>query len=126
MSRPSSPRLAFSQLAPVRRTGAAQMSQANAFEGRGRWPGAGRQLVGRLSARTITFASTPDRDDFMDAWRRFIRATTKSRTDCAKVYDKTFQTACNWYDGTRIPTGDVVAHAFTLHPALAVQLLTGV
>lgn len=126
MSRTSSPRLAVVNHSPVPRTGPAQMSPANAFEGRGRWPGAARQRVGRLSARTITFASTPDRDAFMDAWRRFVRATTKSRTDCAKVYDKTFQTACNWYDGTRTPTGDVVAHAFTLHPALAAQLLTGV
>ena len=102
------------------------MSPANGFEGRGRWPGVARQRVGRLSPRTVTFATTPDRDDFMSAWARFIRATTKSRTDCAKVYDKTFQTACNWYDGDRVPTGDVVAHAFTLHPALAAQLLTGV
>ena len=131
MSRPSSPRLAASNPSPLRRTGPAQMSPANAFEGRGRWPdlhrsGAARQRVGRLSPRTLTFASTPDRDAFMAAWSRFIRATTKSRTDCAKAYDKTFQTACNWYDGDRIPTGDVVAHAFTLHPALAAQLLTGV
>lgn len=126
MSRPSSPRLVSSQPAPMRRTGAVQMSPANAFEGRGRWPGASRQRVGRLSPRTVTFASPPDRDDLAQAWSRFIRLTTKSRTDCAKVYDRTFQTACNWYDGTRVPTGDVVAHGFTLHPALAAQLLTGV
>jgi hypothetical protein len=126
MSRSSSPRLVASQSSPMRRTGAVQMSPANSFEGRGRWTGAVRHRVGRLSARTVTFASAPDRDAFMAAWARFVRATTRSRTDCAKIYDKTFQTACNWYDGTRIPTGDVVAHAHTLHPGLAAQLLSGV
>lgn len=126
MSRPSSPRLAFSQLSPVRRTGSAQMSPANAFEGRGRWPGAARQRVGRLSARTITFASPPDRDDFMEAWAKFLKLTSKTRSRCAKDYDVTFQTACNWFNGERVPTGDKIGHAFTLHAELAAQLLTGV
>lgn len=120
-------RVVASTARPARRlTATPQMSPTNAFDGRGRASVVARQRVGRLSPRTITFASTPDRDAFMDAWRRFVRATTTSRTHCSKVYDKTFQTACNWYDGTRIPTGDVVAHAYTLHPGVAAQLLSGV
>lgn len=126
MSRSSSPRLVSSQSVPLRRTPSAQMSPANAFEGRGRWPGAARQRMGRLSPRTVTFASPPDRDEFMDAWRRFLRATSKTRTAVVREYDVTFQTACNWWNGERVPTGDKVGHAFTLHPALAAQLLTGV
>lgn len=126
MSRSSSPRLVSSQSAPMRRTGAVQMSPANAFEGRGRWPGAARQRVGRLSPRTVTFASPPDRDDFMDAWRRFLKLTSKTRTNVVREYDVTFQTACNWFNGERVPTGDKVGHAFTLYREMADQLLTGV
>ena len=102
------------------------MSPANAFEGRGRWPDALRWRQGRLSPRSVTFASVPDRDAFMAAWSRFIRATTRDRDHCAKLYATTFQTACNWYDGTRVPTGDKVAHAFALHPGSAADLLAGV
>lgn len=126
MTRSSSLRLAHSSQNPVRRTPAGQMSPANAFEGRGRWPGVARQRVGRLSARTVTFASTPDRDDFMEAWRKFLRATSKTRTNVVREYDVTFQTACNWFNGERVPTGDKVGHAFTLYEAEAHQLLTGV
>lgn len=126
MTRSSSPRLVFSQPGPKPRVPAGQMSPANAFEGRGRWPGAVRHRVGRLSARTVTFASLPDRDAFMAAWSKFVRATSKTRGRCVKEYDVTFQTACNWFNGERVPTGDKVAHAFTLHPDLAAQLLTGV
>ena len=97
------------------------MSPANAFEGRGRWPGAARQRIGRLSPRTVTFATTPDRDAFMAAWGQFLR-----RTAVVREYDVTFQTACNWFNGERVPTGDKVGHAFTLYEAEARQLLTGV
>lgn len=110
----------------MRRTAAAQMSQANAFEGRGRWPGLARHRLGRLSPRTLTFATAPDRDAFMAAWSRFLRATSRSRTAVVRDYDVTFQTACNWFSGERVPTGDKVGHAFTLYPAEAVRLLTGV
>jgi hypothetical protein len=101
------------------------MSRANAFEGRGRAALAIRWNRGALSARSVTFARVPDRDAFMAAWRAFVRATTRDRDDCAKVYGITFQTACNWYDGTRVPTGDKVAHGFALHPVQAERLLAG-
>jgi hypothetical protein len=131
MSRSSSLRLAASTQNPVRRTVPGQMSPANAFEGRGRWAselrtGAARQRVGRLSPRTVTFASTPQRDDFMEAWRKFLKLTSKTRTAVVREYDVTFQTACNWFNGERVPTGDKVGHAFTLYEAEAKQLLTGV
>ena len=126
MSRSSLPHLVSSQSSVLRRTGAAQMSPANAFEGRGRWPGAARARIGRLSPRTVTFATTPDRDAFMAAWGQFLRATSKTRTAVVREYDVTFQTACNWFNGERVPTGDKVGHAFTLYEAEARQLLTGV
>lgn len=116
-------RLAHSAAQPARRgTGAAQMSPANAFEGVGRWPDRRRRMAS-LSPRVITFACPPERDAFMSAWSRFVRATTRSREDCARVYATTFQTACNWYDGSRVPTGDKVAHAFALHPGPAARIL---
>lgn len=102
------------------------MSPANAFEGRGRWPGAARQRIGRLTPRTVTFACTPDRDDFMQAWAKFLKLTSKTRTAVVREYDVTFQTACNWFNGERVPTGDKVGHAFTLYRPEAEQLLTGV
>lgn len=126
MSRPSSPRIVVSNSGPVPRTAAVQMSPANAFEGRGRWPGAARHRVGRLSPRSVTFASPPDRDRFMQAWARFLRQTSRTRTAVVREYDVTFQTACNWFNAERVPTGDKIGHAFTLHPAAAAQLLTGV
>jgi hypothetical protein len=126
MSRTSSPRLAVSNPIPLRRTGPAQMSPANAFEGRGRRPRQARARIGRLTPRTVTFASTPARDDFMEAWAKFLKLTSKTRTNVVRQYDVTFQTACNWFNGERVPTGDKVGHAFTLFKAEAEQLLTGV
>lgn len=130
MSR-SSPRLVSSNSAPLRRTGAGQMSPANAFapnldQRRGRWPGAARHRVGRLSPRTVTFACPPDREAFMAAWSKFLRLSCGTRGEVARVYDVTFQTACNWWDGSRVPTGDKVGHAHTVAPTLAAQFLSGV
>lgn len=126
MPRSSHLRLVASSASPLRSTGAGQMSPANAFDGRGRWPGAARHRVGRLSPRTVTFARPSDRDAFMQAWSRFVRLSCGTRGEIVRVYDVTFQTACNWWDGDRVPTGDKVSHAFTVAPALAQQLLTGV
>lgn len=105
-----------SSAAPLRRTGGSQMSPANAFEGRGRWSGAARHRVGRLAPNTVTFATPMSRDACMDAWARFVRTVTCSRTHCAKAFDITFQTACNWYDGKVVPTGDKMAHAAASWP----------
>lgn len=79
-----------------------------------------------MSPRTVTFATTPDRDAFMSAWAKFLKLTSKTRTAVVREYDVTFQTACNWFNGERVPTGDKVGHAFTLYRAEAEQLLTGV
>jgi hypothetical protein len=119
--------LAHSAPLPLRRaTSLGQMSPANAFEGPRlsaiRWPDR-RRRQGSLSLRSVTFACVPDRDAFMGAWGQFVRATTRDRDHCAKVYATTFQTACNWYDGTRVPTGDKVAHAYALHPGPAAMIL---
>jgi hypothetical protein len=120
-------RLVASAARPVRRlTATPQMSLANGFEGRGRCASAARHRVGRLSARTVTFARPTDRDAFMEAWAKFVKLSCVTRTECVRVYDVTFQTACNWFNAERVPTGDKVSHAFTVAPNLAEQLLTGV
>lgn len=62
----------------------------------------------------------------MEAWPKFLKLTSKTRTAVVREYDVTFQTACNWFNGERVPTGDKVGHAFTLYPSEAEQLLTGV
>lgn len=123
MSRSSHLRLVAPSSAP-RRMGAGQMSRSNGLAPLR--PAAARHRVGRLSPRTVTFARPADRDAFMQAWSQFLRLSCGTRGEIARVYDVTFQTACNWWDGDRVPTGDKVGHAFTVAPALAAQLLTGV
>jgi hypothetical protein len=125
LSRPSL-RLAASQAAPRRRlTATPQMSQANAFDGRGRQTGAVRWRRGRLSANTVTFATPIDRDACMDGWRRFCRAISNSRTDLQRRADVTFQTACNWYDGKVVPTGDKMLWAATEFPREFQAIMVG-
>ena len=99
-----------------RLTATPQMSPSNAFEGRGRWSGAARHRVGRLAPNTVTFATPMSRDACMDAWAKFVRTVTRSRMDCQRRFDVTFQTACNWYDGKCVPTGDKMAHAAAAFP----------
>ena len=38
-------------------------------------------------------------------------ASFGSREACAVHFARTFQTACNWFDGVATPTGEVVHHA---------------
>lgn len=117
-------RLAASQAAPRRRiTATPQMSPANAFEGRGR--AAVRWRRGRLAANTVTFATPIDRDACMDAWGRFCRTVTRSRTDLSRRADVTFQTACNWYDGKVVPTGDKMLWAATEFPREFQAIMVG-
>ena len=119
-------RLAAAQAAPRRRLAATpQMSQANAFEGRGRFTGATRWRRGRLAANTVTFATPIDRDTCMDAWGRFCRTVTRSRTDLQRRADVTFQTACNWYDGKVVPTGDKMVWAATEFPREFQAIMVG-
>ena len=50
------------------------------------------------------------RSDFPDRWRDLIRASFTGRDAVALFFDVTFQTACNWWDGTICrPSGDKVA-----------------
>lgn len=119
-------RLAASQAVPKRRlTATPPMSQANAFEGRGRWSGAARWRRGRLAASTVTFATPVDRDTCMENWGRFCRTVTRSRTDLCRRADVTFQTACNWYDGKVVPTGTAMLWAATEFPREFAAILVG-
>lgn len=117
-------RLAASQAAPRRRlTATPPMSQANAFEGRGRQ--ATRWRRGRLSANTVTFATPTSRDACMADWGRFCRKVTRSRTDLSRRADVTFQTACNWYDGKVVPTGTAMLWAATEFPREFAAIMIG-
>lgn len=78
--------------------------------------GAARHRTGRLAPNTVTFATPMGREDCMAAWGRFCRVVTRSRADCQRRFDVTFQTACNWYDGKVVPTGDKMAHAAASFP----------
>lgn len=76
------------------------MSPANAFEGRGRGPGA-------LRYRHMPLAPVP-RDAAREAWAAAVARVFRSREVCAAEMAVTFQTACNWFDAFSTPTGDKV------------------
>ena len=39
-------------------------------------------------------------------WADLVRRRCGSREACAVMFGVTFQTACNWFDGFTVPTGD--------------------
>lgn len=71
---------------------AGQMSHANRVEpvrhGRGRVA----PLVTAFEAKVF--------------WADLVRRRCGSREACAVMFGVTFQTACNWFDGFTVPTGD--------------------
>lgn len=48
---------------------------------------------------------------FADFWAEFLHANYRRPEDVSAAYGVTFQTACNWWNGTNRPSGDVVALA---------------
>lgn len=90
-------------LRPTQRDGACrQMSHASTFDGRGR---------GRAAARRAHVQPATDREAFLRRWSLLMIASFSSREICAVHFGVTFQTACNWFDGTNAPYGHHVDHA---------------
>lgn len=83
------------------------MSHASAFDGRGR---------SRDAARRAHRHYSPDRDQFTRRWSLLMIASFPSREECAVHFGVTFQTACNWFDGSCRPYGDAVDHAIRTLP----------
>lgn len=96
------PRL-VSVSSPQSAKGAAQKSHPNPFDGRGR----GREAHRRAHGWRVD--PLPYRVAFLDRWSALIRHLFGSREDVASAFGVTFQTACNWWDGTNRPSGDKVA-----------------
>lgn len=44
-------------------------------------------------------------------WSDFLRANYRNPEQVAASFGVTFQTACNWWNGTNRPSGDIVALA---------------
>ncbi|MDN3713419.1 hypothetical protein QWZ10_19830 [Paracoccus cavernae] len=81
----------------------AQTSRLNPFDGRGRSVADRRRnhgAVGRLEP-----------EDFRRRWSLLLISNFATRELCAVHFGVTFQTSCNWFDGLRTPTGDVVDFA---------------
>ncbi|MCV2877590.1 hypothetical protein OE699_01890 [Sedimentimonas flavescens] len=86
------------------------MSHANPFDGRGRGRAAHRRAHG--------WAVEPDayRVAFCGRWQGLMQHLFRTREDVASAFGVTFQTACNWWDGTNRPSGDRVALAAITWP----------
>lgn len=48
---------------------------------------------------------------FAHYWSDFLRANYRNPEAVAHAFGVTFQTACNWWNGTNRPSGDIVALA---------------
>lgn len=84
---------------------AVQKSCLNPFDGRGRNAAAHRRAHGRLVDPCIYRAS------FLERWSDLIRHLFRTRDAVAVAFGVTFQTACNWWEGSNRPSGDKVALA---------------
>ena len=66
------------------------------------------------------------RVDFPDRWSRLVRGSFASRDAVALFFDVTFQTACNWWDGTICrPGGDKVALLALADPVRFADVMGG-
>ena len=86
------------------------MSHPNPFEGRGRGHAAHRRAHGWV-VEPVAY-----RRDFLPRWGALIRDLFRTREDVASAFGVTFQTACNWWDGSNRPSGDKVALAALTWP----------
>lgn len=71
---------------------------------------------------------SPDvfRADFPQTWARLIRRCFTSRDTVAIFFCVTFQTACNWWDGSTCrPSGDKVALAAMAFPEMFFEVMGG-
>lgn len=88
---------------------AGQKSHANRFDlGRGRSVRAARRA--QILPLTVT------RHGAIVMWADLVARRCGTREACAAMFSVTFQTACNWFDGFSIPTGDKVLQAIDWWP----------
>ncbi len=98
---------ALSHPAPTR----GQMSHANGIDRLGR----GRSVQARRRAQVLPVI-TVSRRDAISFWSQLLARRCGSRERAAVMFDVTFQTACNWWDGFSVPTGDKVLQAMRWWP----------
>ncbi|MCL4069022.1 hypothetical protein M3484_20910 [Pseudomonas sp. GX19020] len=90
------------------------MSHTNGFDRR-RGCNRGRSLEARRRNQVppvIAFT----RHDMAVFWAGLMARQCGTRERCAVMFDVTFQTACNWFDGFSCPTGDKVMQAMRWWP----------
>lgn len=81
-------------------TDAGQMSHANRFD----------------RPRIVAPDATISRNEAIHFWADLVVRRCGSREICAVMFGVTFQTACNWFDGFSVPTGDKVLQAIAWWP----------
>ena len=65
------------------------------------------------------------RSDFPDLWSAYLRANFRNPEAVSVAFSVTFQSACNWWNGTHRPSGDKVALAALRDPeAFAASMIT--
>lgn len=97
--------VASAQSAPRR----GQMSHAREVDRRR--GGAGRRQVGLVRP-----ALTVSRHAAVVIWADLVARRCETREACAVMFEVTFQTACNWFDGFSCPGGDKVMQAVEWWP----------
>lgn len=104
---------------------AGQTSRPNPFEGRGRGARAARRVSGRLAVQGAP-GFTVDRREFVVWWADLMRRRCVTREACAVIFQQTFQTACNWFDGFSVANGRAVLQAAIMWPEEFADLAEGV
>lgn len=61
--------------------------------------------------RRVTAVPVVTRHQAAVFWADLMARRCGSREACAVMFGVTFQTACNWFDGFSVPTGDKVMMA---------------
>ena len=56
------------------------------------------------------------RSEFPDLWSTYLRSSFRNAETVSVTFDVTFQTACNWWNGTHRASGDKVALAALRDP----------
>lgn len=94
----------FARIAPAREAArpGGQTARANPLEGRGRSRVSARRAHGRLPEPHAFRAGMAAR------WGGWCRSRFRSREALAVHFGVTFQTACNWWNGERKPSGETV------------------
>lgn len=82
-------------------------------EGRGRAGrrGADRRLPAVPGRSRVLVVADVTRAEAIDRWVALINDHCGTRERCAVMFDVTFQTACNWFDGVSAPSAAAMFQA---------------